>query len=99
MFRRSPQLAIYVISIIPIVSLANKLYGDWLQRNAIDVQSALADVTSFSWETISSIKTVFGSSSEEFHLRGHHKLIEKLYSASLRQVCVCILAVVFLFNN
>jgi ABC-type multidrug transport system fused ATPase/permease subunit len=87
MFHRSPQLAIYIISILPIVSLANKLYGDWLQRNAIDVQAALAEVTSFSWESFSLIKTVFASSSEEFHLRGHLKLIDKLYGASLRQVC------------
>jgi len=86
MFSRSPQLAMYVISVIPLVSLANKLYVDRLQRNAIDVQATLAEVTSFTWESISLIKTVFGFSSEEFHRRGHVKIIEKLHGASLRQV-------------
>ena len=46
MFVRSPELALVACAVIPVVAVFNKLYGDWLQKNAQNVQSALAKANS-----------------------------------------------------
>lgn len=86
MFIRSPKLATCVVSIIPIVAVANKKYGDWLRRNAALVQDALADATTAALEAISCVKTVFSFSSEDLERVRYNKAIEKLYRCSLQQV-------------
>ena len=86
MFIRSPKLAACVVSVIPIVAVANKKYGDWLRLSATQVQDALAEANTSALEAMSCIKTVFSLSSEEFEKGRYHQAIEKLYRSSLQQV-------------
>jgi ABC-type multidrug transport system fused ATPase/permease subunit len=87
MYTRSPKLATCAVSLLPLVALVNKNYGDWLNYNAVTVQEALAKVTVVSMEVLSSVKIVLGLSSEEAEKNRYNQTIENLYSVSMRQVC------------
>jgi ABC-type multidrug transport system fused ATPase/permease subunit len=86
MFVRSPKLAFCVVSVIPIVAVVNKKYGDWLRRSATDVQDALAEANAAAIEAISCVKTVLSFSSEELEKDRYSRAIQSLYKVSLRQV-------------
>ena len=86
MIIRSSYLGFCTIAIVPVVGIINKLYGDWLAKNAKKVQTALANATTTAYESISSIKTVMASAEEAYECEKYDAKIEKLYSLNIRQV-------------
>lgn len=52
MIYRSPFLGLVTIGVVPVVGVINKLYGDWLSKNALGVQNSLADATSSAHESL-----------------------------------------------
>jgi ABC-type multidrug transport system fused ATPase/permease subunit len=86
MIIRSPYLGLCTIGIVPVVGIINKIYGDWLGKNAKKVQTALASATSRAYESISCIKTVMTSAEEAYECEKYDAMIEKLYSLNISQV-------------
>lgn len=86
MIVRSPYLGLCTIGIVPVVGIINKLFGDWLGKNAKKVQTALANATTSAYESISCIKTVMTSAEEAYECEKYDAKIEKLYSLNISQV-------------
>jgi ABC-type multidrug transport system fused ATPase/permease subunit len=86
MILRSPILGACTLAIVPIVGLINKFYGDWLGRNALKVQNALADATSCAHESLSCIKTVIMLASEDHECEKYKNQVEKLYDLLIQQL-------------
>eukprot|EP00984_Skeletonema_dohrnii_P022162 scaffold11297_cov115-Skeletonema_dohrnii-CCMP3373.AAC.1 len=86
MIIRSPYLGLCTIGIVPVVGIINKVYGDWLGKNAKKVQTALANATTSAYESISCIKTVMTSAEEAYECEKYDAKIEKLYSLNISQV-------------
>ena len=88
MLVRNPQLGGCALSIIPIVAVINKSYGDWLQKNAQKVQDALASANSVAQETFSCIRTVIAFASEELEYNKYVDKIDEQYRLNVRQTCM-----------
>ena len=86
MIIRSPILGSCTLAIVPIVGLMNKLYGDWLARNAKRVQNALAEATTSANEALSCIKTVITLATEDHEWEKYKSRIEKLYNLNIQQL-------------
>lgn len=86
MIYRSPFLGLVTIAIVPVVGVINKLYGDWLAKNALFVQNSLAESTSSAHESLSCIKTVMTSASEDYESTKYAKRINVLYALNIRQL-------------
>ena len=86
MLVRSPKLGLCAISAIPIVASVNKIYGDWLNKNAIEVQTALAEANSVAQEALSCVRTVIASTSENFEHAKYKEVIERHYNLNVRQI-------------
>lgn len=86
MMVRSPRLGACALSIIPIVAIVNKYYGNWLSRNARKVQDALAQANSVAQETFSCIRTVIAFASEENEYKKYEEKIDVQYRLNVKQV-------------
>ena len=71
---------------VPIKGILNKIYGDWLSKNAQGVQTALADASSCAAESLACIKTVITLSSEDHEREKYEKQIEKHYGLNIHQL-------------
>jgi len=86
MMIRSPGLAACAISIVPVVAALNKKYNDWLRRNAIEVQNALAESNTVAQEAFACCRTVIAFGSERLEQQRYDRTIEKHYNLNVRQV-------------
>jgi ABC-type multidrug transport system fused ATPase/permease subunit len=86
MLVRSPFLGLCAVSIVPLVAFVNKLYGDWLGKNAKAVQDALAQANASAQETLSCIRTVIAFASENFEHKKYCEKIETQYKLNILQV-------------
>ena len=86
MLVRSPALGGAALCIIPVVATVNKLYGEWLRKNAIACQDAMAAANSVALEALSCVRTVIGFAAEDFEQSKYSEKIETLYLLNVRQV-------------
>jgi ATP-binding cassette subfamily B (MDR/TAP) protein 9 len=86
MLIRSPLLGACALSIVPVVAVVNKKYGDWLRKNAIAVQTALAQANSVAQEAISCVRTVISFAAEGFEYDKYTDKIDVQYKLNVRQV-------------
>ena len=86
MLVRCPRLGLFALSAVPVVSFINKKYGDWLHKNAILVQTALAKSNSIAQETFSCIRDVVAFATEKYSLHLYHDQINQHYNLNLLQV-------------
>lgn len=86
MLIRSPILGGCTLAIVPLVGIANKLYGDFLAENAKGIQSALAESTSVAHETLGSIKTILTLACEKHEISKYRKKIDRFYDLNMKQV-------------
>ena len=86
MLYRSPTLGACALSIVPLVAVVNRVYGNWLSKNAREVQDALAVANSVAQETLSCIRTVIAFSSERFEYKKYVDKINHQYRLNVRQV-------------
>mmetsp|Transcript_53521 Transcript_53521/g.113666 ORF Transcript_53521/g.113666 Transcript_53521/m.113666 type:complete len:452 (-) Transcript_53521:134-1489(-) len=86
MIVRSPMLGLCTLAIVPFVGVLNKLYGDWLSKNAQKVQSALAGATSCAHESLTCVKTVITLACEDHECEKYKAQIERLYDLNIRQL-------------
>ncbi len=83
MMIRCPQLGACALSIIPIVAIVNKYYGNWLSRNARKVQDALAAANLVAQETFSCIRIIIAFPSEEFEYDKYVERIDTQYRLNI----------------
>ena len=74
------------MTIIPLVALVNKLYGNWLNKNAKEVQDALAAANEVSQECFSCIRTVIAFASEQQEYKKYKEKIDHQYKLNVRQL-------------
>jgi ABC-type transport system involved in cytochrome bd biosynthesis fused ATPase/permease subunit len=86
MLWRSPRLGVCAISVVPIVAAINKRYGDWLNRNAKEVQNALAQANSVAQEAFSCIRTVIAFASEDHEYDKYRDKIDRHYELNVQQL-------------
>lgn len=65
LFVKDWHLALVTVGVVPICSVLQKVYGDYLQRNARKVQSAAARAGAVSTETLGAAPTVLAFCNEE----------------------------------
>ena len=86
MLFRCPRLGACALSIVPVVAIVNKYYGNWLNRNARKVQDATAAANSVAQETLSCMRTVVAFASEEFEYGKYTSKIDEQYRLNVKQV-------------
>jgi len=86
MLVRCPLLGACALSIVPFVAVVNKKYGDWLRKNAIAVQTALAQANSVAQEAISCVRTVVAFAAEKFEYEKYTDKIDVQYRLNVRQL-------------
>ena len=86
MLVRSPALGACALSIIPVIAVVNKFYGNWLSENARQVQDALAEANSVAQETLSCIRTVVAFASEDLEYKKYVGKVDHQYRLNIRQV-------------
>jgi ABC-type multidrug transport system fused ATPase/permease subunit len=86
MLVRSPALGACALSIIPVIAVVNKFYGNWLSKNARQVQDALAEANSVAQETLSCIRTVVAFASEDLEYKKYVGKVDHQYRLNIRQV-------------
>jgi ATP-binding cassette subfamily B (MDR/TAP) protein 9 len=86
MLIRCPVLGACALSIVPVVAVVNKKYGDWLRNNAIAVQTALAQANSVAQEAISCVRTVISFAAEKFEYEKYTDKIDVQYRLNVRQL-------------
>jgi len=83
---RSPILAVCALASVPIIAILNKYYADWLRRNTIDIQNAVAEANKMSLEAFSKIKMDLSLSSLHNERSKYFQANENLYKTNLNQV-------------
>lgn len=86
MLWRSPRLGACAISVVPVVAVINKKYGDFLNQNAIEVQNALAKANSVASEAFSCIRTVISFASEQHEYKSYKNLVDIHYDLNVKQL-------------
>lgn len=86
MMVRSYRLGLCALSIVPVVALINKLYGDWLSRNAATVQDALAEANATAQEALTNIRTVVAFCGEKQESNKYEDRIEYQYQLNVKQL-------------
>ena len=86
MLWRSPKLGACTISVVPIVAAINKRYGDFLNKNAMEVQTALAKANSAAQEAFSCIRTVIAFASEQHEYDKYKDKIDEHYDLNVKQL-------------
>ncbi len=85
MFIRSWTLAAAACTIIPIVAIINKKYGDWLSQNSRQVQTALATANSIANEALSCSRTVIAFNGEEKETDKFEGAVNEHYRLNVKQ--------------
>ena len=86
MLIRSPRLGACALSIVPVVGVINKLYGDWLRKNAIAVQDALAEANAVAQEALSNVRTVICFAAEDLEEEHYRTKIDLQFQLNVQQL-------------
>lgn len=86
MLVRSPVLGGSALAIIPVVAVINKVYGNWLRKNAIEVQDALAEANAVAQEALANIRTVIAFAGERHESTRYKSKIDRQYQLNIRQL-------------
>ena len=86
MLVRCPTLGGCALTIVPVVAVVNKIYGNWLRKNAIEVQDALAQANSAAQEAFSCVRTVIAFAAEDSEVRKYSDRIDEHYRLNIRQL-------------
>ena len=86
MLIRCPILGGCALSIVPVVAIVNKVYGNWLRQNAIKVQTALAQANSVAQEALACIRTVIAFAAEDIEQSKYDHKIDYQYRLNIQQL-------------
>ena len=82
------RLGLLACAIIPLTAVANKVYGEWMTKNATAVQDALANANHVAQEAIASVRTVMSFANEGYESRRYDKSLKRWYQLCNRQAVV-----------
>jgi len=85
MLVRDWKLGLVTCACIPVVSVINKLYRDWLRKNAKVVQTSLARGSTVAFEVLCSMKTVLSFCNQGHEIERYRKAVQMWYELTLRQ--------------
>jgi len=83
---RSPLLGGIALCMVPVVAAINKVYGDWLRKNAIAVQDALAEANAVAQEALVNVRTVISFAAEDREAAHYESKIERNYVLNVQQL-------------
>jgi ABC-type multidrug transport system fused ATPase/permease subunit len=86
MLVRCPTLGAYALAIVPVVAVVNKLYGNWLRENAIQVQDAIAEANAVAQEAFACVRTVIAFAAENSEHEKYSKKIDAHYRLNILQL-------------
>jgi ABC-type multidrug transport system fused ATPase/permease subunit len=86
MIVRCPMLGGCALCIVPVVAVVNKTYGNFLRKNAISVQTALAQANSVAQEALSCVRTVIAFAAEDFEYNKYSEKIDDQYQLKIREL-------------
>eukprot|EP00756_Hemistasia_phaeocysticola_P022880 Hpha_TRINITY_DN15862_c1_g6::TRINITY_DN15862_c1_g6_i1::g.191778::m.191778/K05656/ABCB9, TAPL; ATP-binding cassette, subfamily B (MDR/TAP), member 9 len=85
MLVREWRLGLLTCGAIPVISVINKLYRDWLQRNAKTVQTSLAKGSEVAFEVLCSVRTVLSFANQGYEVERYKRAVDRWSVLSLRQ--------------
>lgn len=86
MLVRCPTLGGCALCIVPVVAIINKVYGDFLRNNAIQVQTALAQANSVAQEAFACVRTVISFATEDVENKKYRNKIDEQYHLKIREL-------------
>eukprot|EP00547_Thalassionema_nitzschioides_P018253 CAMPEP_0194248656 /NCGR_PEP_ID=MMETSP0158-20130606/18811_1 /TAXON_ID=33649 /ORGANISM="Thalassionema nitzschioides, Strain L26-B" /LENGTH=672 /DNA_ID=CAMNT_0038985003 /DNA_START=465 /DNA_END=2480 /DNA_ORIENTATION=- len=86
MLLRCPTLGGCALSIVPFVAVLNKVYGDWLSKNSIQVQTALAGANTVAQEAFACIRTVIAFAAEDLEHNKYVSRVNEHYRLNVKQL-------------
>jgi len=85
MFYRSWRLGCVAVTFIPICSVINRRYGQWLAKNAQAVQGALAASNAHATERLGSVRTVRAFNQQAREAAKYDDKVAVYYDLNVRQ--------------
>eukprot|EP01065_Artemidia_motanka_P022054 TRINITY_DN26272_c0_g1_i1.p1 TRINITY_DN26272_c0_g1~~TRINITY_DN26272_c0_g1_i1.p1 ORF type:complete len:815 (+),score=259.33 TRINITY_DN26272_c0_g1_i1:44-2488(+) len=85
MFLREWRLGLLTLAAVPVCAVVNKLYQDWLHKNASMVQRSLADANEVAFEVLCSVRTVFSFHNQSQECRRYDAFVEKWFKLNVKQ--------------
>ena len=76
------------LCLVPVCAAIGKVYGDWLQANARQVQASLADANAAATEALAAVRTVLLCGCEGVERRRYGEAIGRYYALSVRQTAM-----------
>jgi ABC-type multidrug transport system fused ATPase/permease subunit len=92
------RLGLLACAIIPFTAAANRVYGEWMTKNASAVQDALADANHVAQEAIASVRTVASFANEGYESRRYDRALKRWYRLCNRQAVVTGLYFAFIYS-
>jgi ATP-binding cassette subfamily B (MDR/TAP) protein 9 len=92
------RLGLLACAIIPITAAVNKLYGEWMTKNAAAVQDALAHANQVAQEAIASVRTVASFATEGYESARYDRTLRRWYQLCNRQAVVSGLYYAFIYS-
>ena len=82
------RLGLLACAIIPFTAAANRVYGEWMTKNAAAVQDSLATANHVAQEAIASVRTVASFANEGHECRRYDGALKRWYKLCNRQAVV-----------
>ena len=82
------RLGLVACAIIPITTAANRIYGEWMTKNATATQDSLAAANHVALEAIGSIRTVVSFANETHEIKRYDSALGRWYALCNRQAVV-----------
>eukprot|EP00756_Hemistasia_phaeocysticola_P037386 Hpha_TRINITY_DN16693_c2_g6::TRINITY_DN16693_c2_g6_i1::g.180594::m.180594 len=84
----SPQLAVIVVSAVPVAGAITYFFAPVIQSTHKELQTKLAGATDVSAEVFTEVNTVTAAGTEEYETRRYRRETEKVYDASMNAIVV-----------
>ena len=82
------RLGLVACAIIPITTAANRIYGEWMTKNATATQDSLAAANHVALEAIGAIRTVVSFANEKHECKRYDSALGRWYELCNRQAVV-----------
>jgi ABC-type multidrug transport system fused ATPase/permease subunit len=82
------RLGLVACAIVPITTAANRIYGEWMTKNATATQDSLAAANHVALEAIGAIRTVVSFANEKHECKRYDSALGRWYELCNRQAVV-----------
>ncbi|XP_035689925.1 ATP-binding cassette sub-family B member 9-like isoform X1 [Branchiostoma floridae] len=85
MFRLSWRLSILVAILLPVMAVIMKVYGDYLKKVAVDIQTSFARANEVADETCSNMRTVRSFANEDMECERYSNRLKDTYKLYIKK--------------